>query len=215
METSVQAFIEMCQWDAAKFFIISDNVFAPLIYYSHLFALIPSLLIGLIIFLRDRKALVNQILFFITTTFSLWAFADLVLWANEKPDFQMFFWSLLVIIEPIIYAACVYFIYVFFTKKDISLNKKLGIAIFLVPTLLFASTRFALVDFDLSACYGEVTEGPITLYGYFVEIIYVLWILFFAIKKYRQSVPEMKKQIIFITSGIALFLLSLAFGNII
>ena len=120
METSVQAFIEMCQWDAAKFFIISDNVFAPLIYYSHLFALIPSLLIGLIIFLRDRKALVNQILFFITTTFSLWAFADLVLWANEKPDFQMFFWSFLVIIEPIIYAACVYFIYVFVTKKDIS-----------------------------------------------------------------------------------------------
>ena len=158
MEISVQTFIEMCQWDAAKFFIISDNVFAPLIYYSHLFALIPSLLIGLIIFLRDRKALVNQILFFITTTFSLWAFADLVLWANEKPDFQMFFWSLLVIIEPIIYAACVYFIYVFITKEDISLKKKFGIAVFLMPTLLFASTKFALVEFDLSNCYREVIE---------------------------------------------------------
>ena len=215
MDTSIQTFIEMCEWDTAQFLIFSENVVGPFIYYSHFFALIPSFLIGLIIFLKDRKSLINQILFFITTMFSLWVFADLVLWANEKLELIMFFWSLLVIIEPIIYAACVYFIYVFITKKDISLNKKLGIAIFLVPTLLFASTRFALVDFDLSACYGEVTEGPITLYGYFVEIIYVLWILFFAIKKYRQSVPEMKKQIIFITSGIALFLLSLAFGNII
>jgi len=35
-------------------------------------------------FLRNRKSLTNQVLFFITTVFSLWVFADLVLWANEE-----------------------------------------------------------------------------------------------------------------------------------
>lgn len=215
METSIQAFINMCHWDAARFFIFSDNVFGPLIYYSHFFALIPSFFVGLIIFLKDRKALVNRILFFITTTFSLWVFTDLVLWANEKPDFQMFFWSLLVITEPIIYAACVYFIYVFITKEDISLKKKLSIGIFLVPTLLFASTKLALVGFDLTNCYREVTEGSLTLYGYGIEIIYVLWILIFSFNKYLKANGEMKKQIRNITIGMALFLLSLAYGNII
>jgi len=215
METSIQTFIDICQWDISRFLIFSDNVFGPLIYYSHFFALIPSFLIGLIIFLRDRKALVNRILFFITTAFSLWVFTDLVLWANEKPDYQMFFWSLLVIIEPIIYAACVYFIYVFITKEDISLNKKLSIGIFLVPTLLFASTKLALVGFDLTNCYREVTEGPLTLYGYGIEIIYVLWILIFSFNKYFKANGEMKKQIRNITIGISLFLLSLAYGNII
>ena len=205
----------MCQWDTARFLIISDNVFAPLVYYSHFFALIPSFLIGLIIFLRDRKSLINQILFFITTMFSLWIFADLVLWANEKPELIMFFWSLQVIIEPAIYAACVYFIYVFITKKDISLSKKLGIVVFLIPTLLFASTRFALTGFDLTNCYRETTEGPLTLYGYGIEIIYVIWILFFTIQKSWKATKEERQQIFLITTGIILFLSSLASGNII
>jgi len=215
METSIQTFVEMCQWDTAKFLIISDNVFAPLIYYSHFFALIPSFFIGLIIFLKDRKSLISQVLFFITTTFSLWVFADLVLWANEKPGLIMFFWSLQVIIEPIIYAACVYFIYIFITKNDISLKKKLGITVFLIPTILFASTKFALLGFDLSNCYRETTEGPLTLYGYGIEIIYTLWILFFTFRKSWDATRGEKRQIIFIATGIILFLLSLTSGNII
>ena len=215
MEISIQTFIDMCQWDTARFLIISDNVFAPLIYYSHFFALIPSFLIGLIIFLRDKKALINQILFFITTMFSLWVFADLVLWANEKPDLIMFFWSLQVIIEPVIYAACVYFIYVFIRKKDVDLKIKFGIAVFLVPTLLFASTKFALTGFDLTNCYRETTEGPLTLYGYGIEIVYVLWILFVAFNKSWNVSKKEQRQIFLVTTGIILFLFSLASGNII
>jgi len=204
-----------CNWDVAKFLILSKNVFGVFIYYSHFFALIPSFAIGLIIFLKDRKALVSQILFFITSAFSLWVFADLVLWANEKPSLIMFFWSLQVIIEPLIYAACVYFVYVFIANKDISFKKKLNIAILLLPTFFFASTKFALIYFDFTNCDREVAEGVVTLYGYFIEIIYALWILFYVLKKYKQSALEIKKQIKFITSGIILFLLSFASGNII
>ncbi len=204
-----------CGWDTAKYFIFSDNVFGSLVYYSHFFALIPSLIIGLLIFLKNPKGLMNRILFAITFLFSVWVFSDVVLWANEKIDFQMFFWSLQVIIEPIIYALSLYFIYVFITKNDISLGKKFFISILLFPTLIFASTKFALVGFDLSNCDREVTEGPITLFGYLIEIIYVFWILIFAIKSYIKANIEMKKQIKDITLGIIFFLLSLSFGNII
>lgn len=204
-----------CQWDTARYVIFSGNVFGPLVYYSHLFALLSSFIIGLVIFLKDRKALVNRILFFITTSFALWAFFDLALWANEKPDLQMFFWSLLVIIEPIIYAACLYFIYVFVGKKDISMNRKLGIVALLLPTLLLASTKFALVGFDLSNCDREVIEGPLTLYGYVVELIFTFQILFFVTKRAWESGTEDRRQILFVTLGIVLFLFSFAFGNII
>lgn len=204
-----------CGWDTAKYFIFSDNVFGSLVYYSHFFALIPSLIIGLLIFFKNPKGLMNRILFAITFLFSVWVFSDVVLWANEKIDFQMFFWSLQVIIEPIIYALSLYFIHVFITKNDISLGKKFWISILLFPTLIFASTKFALIGFDLSNCDREVTEGPITLFGYLIEIIYVFWILIFAIKSYFKAGIEMKKQIKDITLGIIFFLLSLSFGNII
>lgn len=204
-----------CNWDTARLFIFSGNVFGPLVYYSHLFALLSSFIIGLIIFLKDPKALINRILFFITISFSFWVFFDLALWANEKPDLQMFFWSLLVIIEPIIYAACLYFIYVFVEKKDISFYKKLGIGILLLPTLVFASTKLALIGFDLSTCDREVAEGPIVLYGYIIELIFTFQILYFVTKKALRANAAEIKQIIFVTLGIVLFLFSFAFGNII
>lgn len=204
-----------CGWDTAKYLIFSDNVFGSLVYYSHFFSLIPSLIIGFLIFLKNPKGLLNRILFLITILFSIWVFSDLVLWANEKINLIMFFWSLQVIIEPIIYALCLYFIYVFINKNDININKKLWISILLFPTLIFASTKFALIGFDLSNCDREVTEGPITLFGYLIEIIYVFWILIFAIKSYFKAGIEMKKQIKDITLGIIFFLLSLSFGNII
>ena len=136
-----------CSWDSASFLIFSDNVFGPLIYYSHFFALIPSLVVGWIIFSKDKKALINRIFFFITTAFALWTLFDLALWANEKPDLQMFFWSLINVIEPLIYAACLYFIYVFLEKQDLSFNKKLIIALTMTPILLLASTKYALIGF--------------------------------------------------------------------
>lgn len=205
-----------CEWDTAQFLIFSDNVFGPLVYYSHFFAIILSLGIGFLVFLKDKKSLAGKILFFITIIFSLWVFSDLVLWASEKPDLIMFFWSLQVIIEPLIYAASVYFVDVFIEKKDISLGKKIGIASLIIPIILFASTKFALVGFNLSNCDREAIEGPITLYGYLIEIIYIGWIVIFGIKKYiKKSTQNIRPQIILITIGTVLFLASLSFGNII
>ena len=216
METSIQAFIDMCQWDTARFLIFSDNVFGTLIYYSHFLALILSFLVGLFVFWKDRKSLVNKLLFLIMFLFSVWVFFDLILWANEKNHFIMFFWSAMLIIEPLIYALCVYFIDVFVEKKDVTFKKKVGIFSLLLPVIILLPTKFALVSFDLTNCFREPVEGFIaTYYVYFIEIIYSLWILVYAVRKYRQSIPEMRKQIVLITLGVILFLLSFVSGNIV
>ncbi len=216
METSIQTFISMCQWDTSSLLIFSDNVFGALIYYSHFIALIVALLVGIFVLSRDSKVLVNRLLFLIMTAFSLWVFFDLILWGNEKPDLIMFFWSMMLFIEPLIYALCVYFIDVFIEKKDISLNKKIGIFSLLLPVIILLPTKFALVGFDLTNCFREPIEGFIaTYYVYFIEVIYTLWIIVFAVRKYKKAAPTMKNQIIFITIGIILFLLSFVSGNII
>jgi len=44
-----------CNWDNAKFLIFSDNVFDPLIYYSHLGPLLLSVALLLLIFLAIKK----------------------------------------------------------------------------------------------------------------------------------------------------------------
>ena len=216
METSIQAFIDMCQWDTANFLIFSNNVFGPLIYYSHFIAIAVSLLVGIFVLSRDSKALVNRLLFFIMIAFSIWVFFDLILWANEKPDLIMFFWSMMIFIEPLIYALCVYFIDVFISKKDISFKKKVGIFSLLLPVIILLPTKFALLGFDLTNCFREPIEGFIaTFYVYFIEIIYALWIIIFSFRKYKESIPAIKNQIILITIGILLFLLSFVSGNIV
>src|SRR3989344_653152 len=216
METSVQTFVEMCQWDTSKFLIFSDNVFGPLIYYSHLLALTLALAVGIFVFFQNRKELINRLLFLILVAFSFWVFFDLILWANERPDFIMFFWAMILLAEPLVYALSVYFIDVFIEKEDMGLKKKIGIFSLLLPIIFLLPTQFALVGFDLTNCFREATEGPIaTYYIYFIEVIYLLWILHFAFKKYRQVVPEMKRQVVLIALGTILFLLSFVSGNII
>lgn len=112
---------------------------------------------------------------------------------------------------------CVYFIYIFINKKDIKSNLKILIFLPIVPLIIFLPTKFLLEGFDLTNCYRDITEGFFaTYYIYGLEIIYSLWILIFAISKFLKSkIKSDKKQILFITIGIVLFLVSFASGNII
>lgn len=216
METSIQTFMDMCQWDSARFLIISDNVFGPLIYYSHLLPLIASVVLALFIYFKNPKLLAARWLAVTTFFLVVWLFSDLVLWASEKPSYIMFFWSIVNMVEPIIYAGMLFFVYALIGGKDLSFRNKLLIFILLLPTIILASTRLNLLVFDLSNCYREVIEGILPFYGYAVEILLTLWIIGFGITcLLKEKNKEEKKKIALIISGIAFFLLSFAMGNVI
>lgn len=212
----MEELITACQWAPSQYLIISDNVFAPLIYYSHFFAITVSLFLGILIYLKGRKILLNNILFSITVFLSLWIFGDLVLWASEKPSIVMFFWSLINLFEPFIYAGSVYFLYVFIDKKDISLNKKIVFGAMLLPVIVFASTKFSLLGFNLADCDRAAIEGPLAQYGYIIEILFVIWIIILGIRRYHSAViRETRAQILIITTALVIFLLSFSLGNIV
>jgi len=203
-----------CEWDTSQYLIISDNVFVPLIYYSHISTLILSLLLGFFILFNNKKALPNILLFLTTVFLAIWIFGDLVLWATEKPELTMFFWSIVNLVEPMVYAFLFYFFSTFIEKKDISLTKKIVIFGILLPTILLTSTNFALSGYDLTNCDRAAIEGPLAFYGYAIEIFFVLWIIITAILKYRKIDSYERKQLLLLTFGVSFFLLSFALGNI-
>lgn len=206
----------VCQWGTSSFFIISDNVFANYIYYSHLFPALSALVLGLFVWLSAPKSFPNIALFLITLFFAAWSFCDLILWATEITPYTMFVWSILIYLDLLIYAGMVYFSYLFLDKKDISIGKKCILILSFVPLLFLAHTRYNLIGFDFSSCDREALEGPLWQYVYFVEVIFVIWIALLGLSRYKSSETKAgKNEIALFTFGTLLFLIAFAWGNIV
>ena len=206
----------MCDWDTASFLIFSDNVFAPLIYYSHLAPAVISLLLGALVFLNDYRRVENRILFLITISFSVWVLFDLVLWASEKSDFIMFFWSALAPIELFFYASCFYLVAVFANQgKDVSITKKLVLFAAFLPVFALGHTAQNLLGYDLTNCDREAIEGPIWQYIYLVELFITGWTLIVGLSGYAKVTDAIRrKQIFWVTLGTVLLIFAFTAGNI-
>lgn len=216
MEKTVADFIEICGWDSARYLVVSDNVFGQLIYYSHLLPLVGSLLLVFFILIKNRQSIAVKWLFSTVVLLSIWLFSDLVLWATEKPTYTMFFWSVVNMVEPMIYAGMLFFTYSLLKGVDISYKSKIITFILLLPTVLLASTSLNLQVYDLSNCYREALEGPLTYYGYIIELIFTIWIVVLGLVHiFKSKEIEEKWKTLMIVAGVSFFLLSFAMGNVI
>ena len=215
MTSQVQSLIEACQWAPSHFLVLSDNVFSPLLYYSYLGSVIPTLLIAIFIYLNGKKELTNRLLLLMGGSFAMWVFGAMVTWATEIPSHTMFFWTLLNIFEPFVYFFAFYFFYTFIFKKDFSLSQKFLFSIPLLPTLILAPTKWMLLGYDLSNCDRNAYEGILASYGYSLEIFYAVLIVIFAIVALRKlKSKEDREKTVLLTVGITAFLLSFSLGNI-
>src|SRR3989344_3680406 len=92
----------LCPWESPTYLFFSSNI-PTLFFYSHIPAIIVALLAGFVVFLKSGKSKAGITLFIVTILFSLWTFFDLILWATNRPDVVMFFWSLQILLEPFKY----------------------------------------------------------------------------------------------------------------
>jgi len=190
----------------APFWLIFSKTTPALLYYSHIPTAIISLLIGFFVFYKNRT-LASKILFAISIVFSLWIFSSLIAWTNIDSRIIMFSWALSGLLYSSIYILGLYFVYVFIDKKDISIWIKSIIGLLFLPVILLSATKFNLAGFDLVNC--EAQEGVyFTNYYYFLGLLISVWILILAVLRYRKAEKEFKKQIIYLTIGIELFLFS-------
>jgi len=206
--------IPLCDFPGASYLLFSANV-PPLIYYSHLPIILISLLIGFFVYLKGRENSANQTLFWTTIAFSLWVLLDSIFWASNRSDIIMFVWSIILLTEPLVFIGCLYLVYVLIDKKDLLFSRKLWIGLLYLPLIIFVPTKHSLSGFDISSCLS--VEGPIALYyTYFIESVVLLWIFGYIIKKYGQTKDsKKKKEILFIATGVILFLLAFVSGNLI
>jgi signal transduction histidine kinase len=130
----------------------------------------------------------------------------------------MFVWATTILVEVLVYLVSLYFVYVYIFEKDANLLSKILIGSLTVPFVVLLSTKINLVYFDGTNCDREALEGLLSSqYIYFFEILVAILIAVFAIIKYRTkgTSTEFKKQIVYITSGVLIFLLAFSSGNII
>jgi signal transduction histidine kinase len=204
-----------CEWDEAPLLFVSDNVFSPLIYYSHVFPMVACAILALLIWRQHQKELLNVLFVFLALAFIAWSAFDLILWADARPDLIMFFWSAQIYLDLMIYLSAAYLLYVFARRQDLPPTAKWIGAATMVPVIVLAPTAFNLVGFDYTNCDREALEGQLWYYVYIVELLIILGMAVFGIREVVKADRGRKIQIAFLGTGLSLFLLAFSWGNIV
>ena len=105
-----------CPWEPAKFLFFSENI-PSLLYYSHFTGVVISLLLGTFVILSSKKDVRAVLLFIFFLLFSAWAIIDVAIWATNQLDVVMFWWSMVTLIEPLLYVTGSYLVYAFIYNK--------------------------------------------------------------------------------------------------
>jgi len=178
-----------------------------LLYYSHITAIIVSLLVGFFVFFNNKKSLPARILLTISIAFSAISVIDIFLWTQIDARIIMFLWSFWLTIFIFIFILSFYFLCTFITKRDMSLSYKLLALSVLFLIEFFSSTRFNLESFDNVYC--NATEGAYMINVVFsiAFLILIATIIFGVIKIIKLSKNTERKPVILATIGIGLFLL--------
>src|SRR3989344_5676673 len=122
---------QFCPWEPAQYFVYSSNI-PTLFFYSHTPAILVALLVGFLVFFKTNKSKVGGTLLSISILFSLWCLFDLFIWATNRPDVVLFFWSLQILFEPLVYLLSFYLVFLFVRGVDLSFRSKLiGMLVYL------------------------------------------------------------------------------------
>lgn len=204
-----------CEWTDTTLLVISENVFDPLIYYSHIVPVLIALPFAFLILIQRFESRLGQLLFLLTILFSLWSFFDLILWAHADPAIIMFFWSMLILIEPLIYFTAFFFAhYAIYEESPPSWSIVL-LSLGILPILVLLPTTAAIESFNLTNCWREVTEGPLVFYGYLYQVFVVFAIFLLAAIKQWRSPSRIRIRSILFALGVIGFLFTFSSGNII
>lgn len=183
-----------------------------LLYYSHLPVIFVSILIGLLVFSKN-KSLESRLLLAVVVSFATWNLIDLVNWTNVDARIIMISWSFMNFFFCLIAALTLYFSYVFLRKKGPRLWALLVGALPLITYILFIPTSFNLIGFDLAIC--EAMEGSLVTYFHLLQAFYFVWLVLFLIHECYQDWKLKKKQALYLGLGIGFFILSFYTGNLV
>ncbi len=199
----------ICYLYPEPIYLLYSNNVPSLLYYAQIPATVIALLLSFYVFWNGKKFLLNRLLFFIAGLFSLWTIATLIVWAGNDGGLMAFIWPFYSLILGFIAIFCIYFIYVFLEKKDVSYRIKTIFLVLLAPVLILATTNFNIRGFNITNCDAFDFEWlPFKIYSTSLGFLAMIWILILIIRQYQTANSNFRKQIILMGVGIELFLFS-------
>lgn len=203
----------MCGQESPSFFGIFDFSTAPvLLYYSYIPIIIISFIIGIYVFLKDKKSLQSSLLFSVTIFFVLWVLNILVQWVASYHTVLMFAWQLTAIFEVGMFLSAIHFSYVFLNKKDLSFLGKYILITLGFVVIVLTPTTLNVTAYDMSNCQGVI--GFLWVIIYAMEPVAIVLILCFGRNAFRREKDFVfRKQIVMFTSGVTIFLTAFFLSN--
>ncbi len=186
------------------------GLFSPyvpvMVYYSHFTAIIISMALGILVFLKNAKSAVAGLLFSITVLFSILSLLDVFLWTQAYSSIIMFLWSFWLPIFISVFILCFYFLYNFIYNR----NPHIIVSIFSLTSLIVITalslTRINLVSFSVDECIA-IENIPfvsiVFLYSFLILLATLVLGLFNTIK---NNLPERRREVFLATIGISAFL---------
>lgn len=202
----------MCEWDIAQFLIFSSNG-EPLIYYSHLTSIFIFLGLLGFTFLKLKPWPKNSFRL-MAVAYVVWLFCDLVLWANEGVQNVLFFWTIVNLVEPLIFIAAFAYFYHFTEGKPLPNWSRWGIFALLLPTFVMAPIGLSVVGFDYSSCDRNVVEGVAAYYNYFLEALFLVMLVLRAIALFfGKRFAGNRTKLVLVSVGTSLLMFSFLLAN--
>ena len=204
----------LCPWDAPVWFFFSENV-PSLLFYSHFTVIVSVVIVGGFLFLKNKGTITVRFLSLVFLLFLFWTIIDLIIWATNRSDLELFLWTLQVLSEPIIYVLAFYALYSFAYNKIPNFVTNLLVSILLLPLILFTPTNLNLSSINLYDCVA--TEGLLaSFYTYFLEIVFILGIILIVIRRVISLNNHIDRvKVIYFALGLLAFLIAFSSGNII
>jgi len=158
----------LCEGETPKFIFYASDI-PSYIYYIFLPSIISTFILGLFVFLKNKKDLASKIFFALSVFMVIWMISMLGNWAQNDSGFTLFFdqLNLLIAFIPAIF---LYFIIVNFYKKEPSVFQLSLIFLPLLPLLFLMSTKFNINAVDLAWC--DTSAGNLYWYLSFLLIVY-------------------------------------------
>lgn len=149
--------------------------------YSHIIPVIISLLLSIFVYFKSNKGLLSKAFLFFTISFSLWLIGDLIVWTSYNYGLIYSSWAPLDFIEIVSYIFGLYFIWIFISKKDLSLSKKLLLSILVLPAFIITISKNSVLGFDQANCEA-VGNNTLSIYKMITEGILLLTMIGIIIK---------------------------------
>jgi signal transduction histidine kinase len=195
-----------------QYFLDTEEGINSIVYYTHL---IPIVILGLIGFyiLKKKTKESNSFLLFILF-FILWLVGDFITWISVSPDLIMTVWSVLDMVEIVMFLLGLNFFFSLNLNQDNKYTKNFSwvLLIITLPAFYISVRGLSVTGFDYSVCEAQ-ESGFLGLYKVVSNIFVMLTLVVSSILFYRSKKTKSKEEKrLSLYVGVSLLLLLVTFS---